>query len=89
VPHTVAEVAAYVADAWPLIAEDPSTGRWASEFAANQQTVNRPPDPPSEIGKLGSGQRIDHDLLHQQYRRARFSRSRLVMGSPVASKERG
>lgn len=36
VPHDMGAVAAFVADAWPLIDDDPSAGRWAQEFAGEQ-----------------------------------------------------
>jgi hypothetical protein len=33
VPHDRGELLAWIADAWPLIEDDPDVGRWAREYA--------------------------------------------------------
>jgi len=82
VPHTLAAVEAFVADCWPHIEADPSTGKWANQFAVSQQTAAAPP---TEMGKLGTGQRIDHDLW-QQFEDDRLDRMLAVLNRDQASR---
>jgi len=41
VPYLFPELTVYLSDCWPLIAEDPSPARWASQFAESLLTADQ------------------------------------------------